>query len=573
MKRLFSPLLFLAMFVVPSYLHAAVPDTVWIPNDGNQGTINAVIDSVQADTLESGVPKDSNAVFMLYRGGYYVLNGTITLKPGTHYTIAGQDAPATGPDPGPPIIIPGTVLGGYYNYNFDCFGDLTMKNLWLVYAYQSGAQDWTTLQFEQGNSPKAHGDFENVIFDYVRAIAVTSNRNGFTGTFNNCIFRNDIDPSQWWAGRMFATVSNSITTDSIGAENCTFENMGFAFQTDYIPPVRTWFNHNTFLNIVKFPFKFYYMTHLVCTNNIFVNCHFSGERYSDRIGQDPDNLLFGAVLDIDTIPQGVNYNNVSELDRVVIFENNSNYTDTAFQNFYNRYNDSVQVISRMILGEPIMNDRTLDMFTWHPHMKLANVYDGSDPGFIIPATNKDSIMSFLFQRYVPSTAGGGGNVFWGYYPDSTLLGVWPLPENLTYTNDTLLTAGMGGYPLGDLYHWFPSKYTSWKAQQASEDDAIYLLTAVKPLNSPVANEFALEQNYPNPFNPTTEIRYSVKQSGFVTLKVYNVLGQEVATLFAGVQKPGNYVTTFDGSKFASGVYFYRLQEGTTSIVKKMVLMK
>lgn len=85
--------------------------------------------------------------------------------------------------------------------------------------------------------------------------------------------------------------------------------------------------------------------------------------------------------------------------------------------------------------------------------------------------------------------------------------------------------------------------------------------------------FALYQNYPNPFNPTTEINYSVPKNSFVTLKVYNILGQEVATLFSGMRIPGQYRATFDAIKFASGVYFYRLQAGSYSAAKKMLLLK
>ena len=68
----------------------------------------------------------------------------------------------------------------------------------------------------------------------------------------------------------------------------------------------------------------------------------------------------------------------------------------------------------------------------------------------------------------------------------------------------------------------------------------------------------LYQNYPNPFNPATQITYSVPQNGYIILKVFNLLGREVATLFEGNRRPGNYETTFDGSKLASGVYLCRM---------------
>ncbi len=85
--------------------------------------------------------------------------------------------------------------------------------------------------------------------------------------------------------------------------------------------------------------------------------------------------------------------------------------------------------------------------------------------------------------------------------------------------------------------------------------------------------YRLDQNYPNPFNPSTVIGFVVRSSGFVSLKVYDVLGREVATLVAGRQSPGAHSVVFNGSKFASGVYFYRLTAPGVNIVRKMLLEK
>ncbi len=85
--------------------------------------------------------------------------------------------------------------------------------------------------------------------------------------------------------------------------------------------------------------------------------------------------------------------------------------------------------------------------------------------------------------------------------------------------------------------------------------------------------YALYQNYPNPFNPVTTIKYSIPNSERVVLKVYNILGQEVATLIDEEQRAGVYEFRFDASNLASGVYFYRLQAGKFIDVKKMMLVK
>jgi thermitase len=80
-------------------------------------------------------------------------------------------------------------------------------------------------------------------------------------------------------------------------------------------------------------------------------------------------------------------------------------------------------------------------------------------------------------------------------------------------------------------------------------------------------------NYPNPFNPTTKISFALKESAKVSLKVYDILGKEVANLADGYYEAGKYVATFDGSKLTSGIYFYRLTTPTATIAKKMMLVK
>jgi hypothetical protein len=89
----------------------------------------------------------------------------------------------------------------------------------------------------------------------------------------------------------------------------------------------------------------------------------------------------------------------------------------------------------------------------------------------------------------------------------------------------------------------------------------------------VPRAFTLEQNYPNPFNPSTTIRFSVPQTGWVSLKILNVLGQHVATLFEGEKAPGTYNMTWDAAHAPSGVYFYRLNVGGASETKRMQLVK
>jgi len=100
-----------------------------------------------------------------------------------------------------------------------------------------------------------------------------------------------------------------------------------------------------------------------------------------------------------------------------------------------------------------------------------------------------------------------------------------------------------------------------------------VITRVAEVTSAIPTQFSLDQNFPNPFNPSTTIRYSLPAAGKVQMKVYNVLGQEVNTLVNAQQQAGIYEVTFDASRLASGVYFYRISSDKFTQVKKMMLIK
>lgn len=99
------------------------------------------------------------------------------------------------------------------------------------------------------------------------------------------------------------------------------------------------------------------------------------------------------------------------------------------------------------------------------------------------------------------------------------------------------------------------------------------VTSAEDNNVAVPAKYGLNQNYPNPFNPTTNINFSIPEQQLVKLKVYNAIGQEVATLVNDIMNQGNYSVKFDANDFSSGVYFYKLQAGNFSKVKKMILTK
>ncbi|MBL8007233.1 MAG: T9SS type A sorting domain-containing protein [Ignavibacteria bacterium] len=99
----------------------------------------------------------------------------------------------------------------------------------------------------------------------------------------------------------------------------------------------------------------------------------------------------------------------------------------------------------------------------------------------------------------------------------------------------------------------------------------YNLSNVVVIDLP--EKFTLSQNYPNPFNPVTNVEFGISKLGFVSLKVYDMLGKETATLVNEILSPGKYTVKFNGGNFASGVYFYRMESGEFKDIKRMVLIK
>jgi glucose/arabinose dehydrogenase len=169
-------------------------------------------------------------------------------------------------------------------------------------------------------------------------------------------------------------------------------------------------------------------------------------------------------------------------------------------------------------------------------------------------------------------------------------------------NGKLIVSGMSGLPNGGLYVCTlnPPLYDSVISKQVVTNSAgivslqqgadgyIYAsqigsgsngfiyrikhdLTGIHNNGNPVG--FSLSQNYPNPFNPTTSIKYEIPKNEFVILKIFNVLGIEVATLLNETKQQGSYGVSWDAANFPSGVYFYELQAGDFKERKKMVLIK
>jgi len=113
---------------------------------------------------------------------------------------------------------------------------------------------------------------------------------------------------------------------------------------------------------------------------------------------------------------------------------------------------------------------------------------------------------------------------------------------------------------------------SYRLKQADFDGTV---SYSKTVEAEILNEasYQLLQNYPNPFNPETVIEYTIPADEFVDIIVFDVLGNEVTTIFSGLQKKGSHTVRFEGSNLNSGVYFYRISTDSGSRIRKMLLLK
>jgi hypothetical protein len=188
------------------------------------------------------------------------------------------------------------------------------------------------------------------------------------------------------------------------------------------------------------------------------------------------------------------------------------------------------------------------------------MYDDGTHGDV---TKGDRIYSLAVNFYKDSANNTVGQVFkFGIYGGDNEGGKGGFGNNHVRNIDDAAATAVVAEDFGSVN---PKFYKYW--------DYTKHTTGVERVGDVIPLVYDLSQNYPNPFNPSTTINYSIPMESRVTLKIYNMLGQEVATVVNETMKAGKYEASFNASKLASGAYIYRIQAGTFVSVKKMMLLK
>ena len=519
-------------------------------------------------------------VYELRANGYYPSEYTPTssanhpvIITGPHYNNSVYN---TDSDSLPPLICNEFALVITHPPGIIAKGDLTIKNCMLTTANAAGDLGWA---FAVASAPNLHLVFENCLFEHTLWTFVNIHDANCNVTFRDCYFVN----LNGYPGTNLGGVLDCFAEqDTLLVENCThIMAQGYMYNFKRFPFKRIIFNHNTFVNCAGIVFTNPgYQNNVSIVNNIFMNCNlraYSGIHNIDSLEQDPDWEPMGLV-------------NVSDSAKAPIgfyVDKNLAYWDQSLSDIVSTLNsNAVDGITTWRSQMIPMNERTYVMFSnnaKYPYLTNGTWIIQNLPAF----TNTANLFTTQLANLKTFAISIADTASMAVLPDWRLINVgqgkfvnpdWPIPVDLSYSNADLMTAGLGGFPIGDL-NWFPVQKVTWLAQRDAEYINInpffpcwYPCVDVEKVNS-VSTEFKLEQNYPNPFNPTTTLSFVIGHLSFVTLKVYDVLGREVANLVNEEKQAGRYEIKFNAGKLASGIYFYQINAGNYVQTRKMVILK
>ncbi len=558
-------------------------DTLFVKDDIEYGNMNTLYNLMVSDSLAP-----ATRVYFLKSGGIYSCwNNPSSSKKYRTIIMGPEQNLKTGSSAMQPPIISGYGPADFSsNGGMNVNKDLLVKNIDLEIGNILGnSGGWAFFNF---SGPNMRLQVDNCIMEHTWWTWVGGPPANESVFFTNDYFVNLDGHACRRNGGVADFNANGVThQDTLVVENCTHVNtQGSLYKFRYGYAVdRAIFNHNDFIDCAGYVIMNNGdQTNLSITNNIYVNCQlqaFCPVLYvTDNIEVDNDTLPMGLVnLRVDsTFTAGV-------ATHGVYVDKNLTYWDPRLSDIVSTLNakptnGSTAWVSQMIT----MNTRTADLFA--NKAQYPKLYNGQWinklPAFkktdVLFSTQLDVVKAYAIACV--DTSYGTPMPSWRQ-PSNPEAGNfihadWPIPIDLSYTDPDLLTAGLGGFPLGDL-GWFPTQYASWKAQEATElaqlQHGLDTPTGVATSAPSLPEEFQLQQNYPNPFNPTTTINYNIPQRTFVSVKIYDVLGRHVAQLVDGIIQRGNHSVRFDGTNLPSGVYFCSINAGTFHQVKKMLLMK
>jgi Secretion system C-terminal sorting domain len=575
-SRLILMVSVMVLFLVLSISFAQPADTVIVPaltpDFPQGGAINNIINS---DTTAQGFIKP-NTVFLLKPTGpldtVYYMTAPISAK--GNIRVVGYINPITGHPPvvAPSIAADNTSIGNFFSPQGN--DTLELRGIYFLGTRTDGISFTGRFAIPSGDSTVYifdHCVLENISGAGTPNLFDTYDHDHSSFYVTNCEFRNNQDDNPQNPGFAWVDPGTYPCDTAIFKNNTFFLTGGYILGSSGYGCTYLDFEHNTvFISGQGGAFDLYQMHNAVIKDNIFFGV--SSAAYPEAWYNNVPGSWGSAVIPLDSL-RSLAYDpyNMTEADRHLTITNNAYFWPQQIVDKWTELNTAGITDITPLRPPDFINSQPgmlTDKTSW-PYINVTN-NDSVDPGFDAPLvqTAAGNMAAFVdtiwhnnqaangFRPYVyalnnpPSLTSDWPNVASNWAATQG----YPVPENLKYTNSALMAAASDGKPLGDL-NWFKG------------------IVGIHEIPNSTPTKFILNQNYPNPFNPTTTIRYSIPQSGFVILKVFNLLGQEVATLVNQEQKSGEYNVDFDASNLASGIYMYKIQSGNFNLTKKMILLK
>ena len=600
MKKLKALLSFLLVVVIAinisyadefsDYVSEIRGDTAVVKTYDEYGA-NSLLGAIQSDTTEDGERANPDRVYYLKRGGMYLNDAAwYYTPPGESIEIVGGEGDIIKPEKDverPPIVsgIPnseGSAVTGYW-IQPGSKSNVKFKNIAFMNACSDGSKGSGLMWL----SDSSRVTFENCLFEHNTWAFLPSNKRGMKVYIRDCLFLNMVGNTVRRNGGVYDNYGSSA--DSLVVENSThLIGSGFMYKIRNYPFRHIYFNHNTFVNCSNNIIEGGGMhLNMIFTNNLIVNSNYQPYYPGLDYGETDQDSLPTGIINVDTLEGIGNFypDGFPEEDRKVLVDNNAVYWDPRLDQILNELrkgeSDTVDWQSQMIT----MNDRTQAMFNddeSYPYLTEGEWIKGEEPGFL----NMKDLMEDMIFWGINNPADDNEYVQQAWREqEEVIVPDWPVLADLSYTNSKLKTGGSNGMPVGDL-NWFPSKKEEWEAQKETYHNQLYSalnngepVSGVEDSDKNVQkDDFELLKNYPNPFNPTTTIQYRIGKPGSVKLTVYNVMGQKVKTLVNSYKSTGKFSVKWNGvnekdTKVSSGLYFYKLQTGNKTQMRKMILLK
>jgi hypothetical protein len=240
--------------------------------------------------------------------------------------------------------------------------------------------------------------------------------------------------------------------------------------------------------------------------------------------------------------------------------------------------DTIKVLS---FGLDVLATDGIDEFLGELELPPIPPIEGWDVRLILPPNNWQGLASWKDYRFESNFPYTGQREFRIQYQigefTDTLFFEWNLPAEVTGVLQDLITGTLVNIPMNGIGSYLmirgiaPDPLVLTQLKMTINYNNV--IADVNESQPQILDEFILEQNYPNPFNPSTTINFSLPVSSEIKLKVFNLLGKQVASISEGFYTAGNHSLEFNGKGLASGIYIYQLTHSSGMISKKMTLLK